>query len=117
MYYTWLLLKNTLTGNGGEFRKMLATLQRSKPVIIDVRKPGDFEKEHLEGALNITLEELNPLIPDLIRIRKPVVVISQKGIRSEMVAVFLKEAGVDVYDGGSWNSLKKLVNQYDYSNI
>jgi rhodanese-related sulfurtransferase len=109
MYYTWVLFKNTLIGKGGEFRKMLETLQRGKPVIIDVRKPADFKKEHLDGALNITLEELNPLIPDLIRIRKPVVVISQKGIRSEKAAVFLKEAGLDVYDGGSWNSLKKLV--------
>ena len=110
MYYTWLLLKNTLIGKGDEFRKMMETLQRGTPVVIDVRKPGDFEKGHLEGALNITLEELNPLIPDLIRIRKPVIVISQKGIRSEKAAVFLKEAGLDVYDGGSWNSLKKLVN-------
>jgi phage shock protein E len=116
MYYTWQLFKNTLIGKGEEFRSMLEILHKGNPVIIDVRKPRDFTKGHLEGALNITLEEVNPLIPDLIRIRKPVIVISQKGIRSEKTTVYLKEAGIDVYDGGSWNSLKKLVNKYEYSN-
>jgi len=115
MYYIWLLLKNTLIGKGEEFRSMLEIVNKGNPVIIDVRKPVDFTKGHLEGALNITLEEINPLIPDLITIRKPVIVISQKGIRSEKAAVYLKEAGLEVYDGGSWNSLKKLVNTYEHS--
>lgn len=115
MYYIWLLIKYTLIGKGKEFRSMLGIVNKGNPVIIDVRKPVDFTKGHLAGALNITLEELNPLIPDLIRIRKPVIVISQKGIRSEKASVYLKEAGLDVYDGGSWNSLKKQVITYEHS--
>jgi phage shock protein E len=115
MYYTWLLIKNMLIGKGKEFRSMLWIVNKRNPVIIDVRKPGDFNKGHLDGALNITLEDLNPLIPDLIRIRTPVIVISQKGIRSEKAPVYLKEAGLEVYDGGSWNILKKLVNTYEHS--
>ena len=70
---------------------MLGIVNKGNPVIIEVRKPGDFTKRYLAGALNFTLEELNPLTPDLIRISKPVIVISQKGIRSEKAAGILKK--------------------------
>ncbi len=107
MYHAWIYLKRFLYGKGKQFRKTITVFTRCKPVIIDVRNPAEFKKGHIKGAVNITIDRINSIIPDLIRKQKPVIVTSRKGERSEMATGFLKEAGVDAYDGGSWVNLEK----------
>jgi phage shock protein E len=107
MYHALVYLKRYLYGKGKEFRKTITVMTSGKPLIIDVRNPAEFKRGHLEGALNISIDCINSIIPDLIRKQKPVIVTSTKGERSEKATGFLKEAGVDAYDGGSWASLEK----------
>jgi rhodanese-related sulfurtransferase len=107
MYHTWIYLKKFLIGKGKLFRKTIKVLTTRKPVIIDVRYPAEFKKGHVKGALNISMDRICSIIPDLIRKQKPVIVTSRKGERSEMATSYLKEAGVEAYDGGSWVNLEK----------
>lgn len=107
MYHALVYLKRYLYGKGKQFRKTITVMTSCKPVIIDVRNPAEFERGHMKGAVNISVDRITSIIPDLIRKQKPVIVTSTKGERSETATGFLKEAGVDAYDGGPWGSLEK----------
>ena len=107
MYHEWIYLKSFLVGKGKAFHKTITVMTRRKPLILDVRNPGEYKKGHLEGAVNISIDHLNAVIPELISKQKPVIVTSLKGTRSERATNLLKEAGVEAYDGGSWSTLKK----------
>jgi rhodanese-related sulfurtransferase len=107
MYHVWIYLKRYLYGKGKQFHKTITVFTSCKPVIIDVRYPAEFKKGHLKGAVNISIDRISTIIPDLIRKQKPVIVTSRKGERSEMATGFLKEAGVEAYDGGPWVNLEK----------
>jgi phage shock protein E len=107
MYHAWIYFKRFLYGKGRLFHKTITVMYKRKPVIIDVRNPAEFNRGHLKGAVNISIDCINSIIPDLIRKQKPVILTSRKGERSEMATGFLKEAGVEAYDGGSWVCLEK----------
>ncbi len=65
--------------------------QNNYPVI-DVRKPGEYEAEHLEGALNIPLDFLNDHLAAFPR-NKPFYVHCAGGYRSMIAASILKARG------------------------
>jgi rhodanese-related sulfurtransferase len=107
MYHAWIYIRRFLQGKGKLFHRAITIMTSRKPVIIDVRNPAEFKRGHLKGAINISIDCINAIIPDLIRKQKPVILTSRNGERSEMATGILKEAGVDAYDGGSWVYLEK----------
>lgn len=63
-------------------------------MVLDVRTPGEFERGHLPGAVNIPLDELRERIGELPE--KPIVAYCQVGLRGYLATRILLQAGRDV---------------------
>ena len=93
---------------------MNATMQRLKPMqyqtdfvqtqtphlLLDVRTSQEFASGHIEGAQNISLQDLPQRMNELPK-DKPIVLYCRSGNRSNTAARMLQQAGfTDVYDLG-----------------
>ncbi len=75
--------------------------------IIDVRTLGEYTRDHLRNSINIPLNSLGTSL-DRIKKDKPVITCCASGGRSSIARRLLLSKGfIDVYNGGSWLSLKK----------
>jgi phage shock protein E len=95
---------------GGSPQQDLGELLAQGAVIIDVRSKGEFQSGHLKNAVNIPLDTLQQ---NLGRIKKnrPVITCCASGMRSASAQSILKANGfTEVYNGGSWTSLRKFEN-------
>jgi glyoxylase-like metal-dependent hydrolase (beta-lactamase superfamily II)/rhodanese-related sulfurtransferase len=88
----------------------------SNPVIIDVRKKSEFDSEHVVGAINIPLNEMNNYLAEIPK-DKPFILHCAGGYRSMIAAAMLKQRGwenfVDVR-GGFADIAKTNVAKTDY---
>ena len=75
-------------------------------VVIDVRAIGEFSEGHIKGSKNIPLDTISSKVDDIKKLDKPVIVCCRSGMRSAQAASILKSAGVDVINGGGWQSLE-----------
>jgi phage shock protein E len=79
-------------------------------VIVDVRTKGEYQSGHLKNSINIPLDSLEKNIKKLNK-NKPVITCCASGARSGAATRMLKSNGFEeVYNGGSWNSLKKYMS-------
>ena len=74
------------------------------PLVIDVRKKSEFDSEHLVGAVNIPLNEINRHLAEIPK-DKPFVLQCQGGYRSMIAASILKQRG--------WNNFTDVVGGFD----
>lgn len=65
-------------------------------IVIDVRKPGEFEAEHVQGAINIPLDFINEQMASFPK-DKPFVMHCAGGYRSMIAASILKARGYDQF--------------------
>jgi phage shock protein E len=85
----------------------LATVIARGATIVDVRTSGEYNTGHLRKSVNIPLQELQSRLGKLDK-NKPVVTCCASGMRSSSAKSILKSKGFsEVYNGGSWHSLKK----------
>lgn len=75
-------------------------------VIIDVRTVGEFQQGHIKNSKNIPLNILSTKINEIKKWNKPVIVCCQSGMRSGQAAGILKSNGIEVMNGGGWQSLE-----------
>ncbi len=61
--------------------------------LLDVRSPGEFASGHLDGALNIPIDQLGARLAEVGPKETPVVVYCRSGARSGSAARVLKAAG------------------------
>ena len=69
-------------------------------LLLDVRTPEEFDERHIDGALNIPVQELAARILELGPKTRPVVVYCRSGARSATAAALMKGAGYEVADIG-----------------
>ena len=86
------------------------------PLAFDIRKKSEFDSEHVIGAINVPLNELNQHLSQF-PIDKPFVLYCEGGYRSMIAASILMQRGwedfVDVADG--FDEIKKTkVEKSDY---
>ncbi|MCC6995380.1 MAG: rhodanese-like domain-containing protein, partial [Deltaproteobacteria bacterium] len=62
-------------------------------LLLDVRTAGEFAGGHIEGALNIPVQELGQRLGELGDKARPIVVYCRSGKRSSRAASMLKGAG------------------------
>ncbi|PWA04949.1 rhodanese-like domain-containing protein [Flavobacterium psychrotolerans] len=74
-------------------------------VIIDVRSPGEFSGGHIKGAKNIPLDTIGSKINEIKKLNKPVIACCASGMRSAQATSILKQNGIEVINGGGWQSL------------
>jgi len=69
--------------------------------VVDVRGPWEFEDSHIEGALNIPLDEIPSRMDEVKSLKLPIIVYCRSGNRSGMAEMIMKQAGItEVYNGG-----------------
>ena len=86
----------------------LSQLVKEGAVIVDVRSKGEYQSGHFKNAINIPLDVLPNHLSKLDK-TKPIITCCASGMRSSNAESLLKSYGfTDVYNGGSWVSLKKF---------
>lgn len=87
-----------------------------RPIVIDIRKPGEFAAEHVDGALNVPLDFINE---ELARFPKDerFIMHCASGYRSIIAASILKSRGYENFleVAGGFNAISKTsVPRTDY---
>jgi rhodanese-related sulfurtransferase len=67
--------------------------------LLDVRTPAEFSSHHVEGALNVPVDQVGARLSEIPR-ERPVVVYCRSGGRSARAAEELRAAGYTVHDLG-----------------
>ena len=71
-------------------------------ILLDVRTPGEFQRGHFDGAVNIPVDELRERIGEIER-GKPLYVNCQSALRSYIACRILSQNGFDCYNfAGGW---------------
>jgi rhodanese-related sulfurtransferase len=76
-------------------------------VVVDVRSESEFASGHIPGSINIPLDKISSKINELKKKGVPVITVCRSGARSGMAKSQLAQAGLEVYNGGPWDSLIK----------
>lgn len=75
-----------------ELAAWLADTSRTRPVLLDVREPREFQICHIEGSVLIPMNTIPSKISELDD-ETPIVCICHHGSRSMQVAAFLENNG------------------------
>lgn len=76
-------------------------INSGQATIVDVRAPGEFMSGHVDGAVNIPLNEVTSRLDEFKKM-DTVVLCCASGYRSGQATDYLKGKGVDAYNGGGW---------------
>jgi len=96
--YTGMILDNALHRGRNIITTGELSQQRAKFTVIDVRSHKDFEKGHIEGAINIPLEHLKENAEQFSK-EEPIVVHCNKGVTGNAAQNLLINLGFrDVYN-------------------
>jgi rhodanese-related sulfurtransferase len=84
----------------------LSSLVQNGATIVDVRTVAEYKTGHINGSVNIPLDQLQSRLKELQGSSKPVITVCRSGNRSAMARRILQSAGIDTYNGGAWNLLQ-----------
>lgn len=73
--------------------------------VVDVRTTQEFDSGHLEGSINIPLNDIENNIDKIKSLNKDIVVVCASGIRSRKAIDILSNKGISINNGGSWLDL------------
>lgn len=99
----------SLLGFGERERKVLSYLANGAQ-IIDIRMPEEFAEDNLSSSVNIGQDDLSRKLAEIEGFGKPVLVCCSTGLRSDEAAVMLKRKGIDAINAGSYDRLKKIMD-------
>jgi rhodanese-related sulfurtransferase len=78
-------------------------------VIVDVRTKEEFQSGHLRKSINIPVDKLQQNIKKLKK-NEPIITCCASGARSASARILKSNGFEQVYNGGSWNSLRKYMS-------
>jgi phage shock protein E len=82
-------------------------INHPKVSIVDVRTKDEFASGHVEGAINIPLNEVPQRVAEFDAMSKPLVLCCLSGGRSGQATQFLRDNGIeDVHNGGGWSQVQ-----------
>lgn len=83
---------------------------RRGAIIIDVRTGIEYDRGHVPDAFNIPVDRIKASAQRLKEANLPVILCCNSGDRSSIALQHLKAKGLkQVYNGGSWEKLLKLM--------
>ncbi len=106
------MIENISTGKLNHFHwEDIDTLPSDNSVtLLDVRTPYEYDSKHIDGFVNIQVDELRSHIEQLPK-EKPVYVMCQSGLRSYIACRILSQRGFECYNlsggFGFLNSIKE----------
>ncbi len=99
-------LKNIFTsGPTTDYKALLET----GAIIVDVRTTAEFKQGHIKGSVHIPLDQIGTKIAFLQGKNVPIITVCRSGNRSGAAAGILKNAGIEVYNGGAWDTLNAQI--------
>ena len=108
-----VMSQETKSVRADEFEK---GIKSEAPVVLDVRRPDEFEKGHLPDAVNINWQNKNEFVEKAGRLdkSKPIYVYCLAGVRSSDAAEWLVKNGftkvIDLEGGiGAWKKARKPI--------
>jgi len=85
-------------------------LQAPQATIIDVRSPLEYAGGHVDGALNIPVDDIAHEMAQLKTLTPPFVLYCRSGARSGMAAHYMTQAGFkEVYNAGGLADIRILM--------
>ena len=79
-------------------------------VVIDVRTANEFDQGKVPDSINIPVDRIAINAPRIKGMNCPVIFCCASGVRSSDAVKIMKEKGLkEVYNGGSWMSVLKIV--------
>lgn len=99
------LLKKFFGGTSVNYKELVS----NGAIIVDVRSISEYKGGHIPGSKNFPLDNIRTKVADLKKLNKPVITVCRSGARSGMARSILKSAGIEVYNGGAWTSLKNKI--------
>lgn len=72
--------------------------------IVDVRTEGEFMSGHVNGSINIPVQQI-PSRMDELKNMKNIVLCCASGGRSAQAMMYLKQHGIECENAGSWLNL------------
>jgi rhodanese-related sulfurtransferase len=76
-------------------------LQDPNVTILDVRSPMEYQSGHINGAINIPVDEMAYRMDELKALTPPFILYCRSGARSSMAAHYMTQAGfTEVYNAG-----------------
>jgi len=92
--------------------KLKTIVNSSTTSIIDVRTPMEFNMGHINGAINIPLDQVQNHIDEFKNMPAPIVFYCRSGSRSGMAVSVLQQYGITgLYNGGGIDDMQFLMNQ------
>lgn len=99
---------SALFGGNKSSEKVGELLERGA-LIVDVRTPQEYKSGHITESINIPLNTIPNKVNELKRKNKPIITCCRSGARSGMAADQLRKAGIEVENGGPWNSVQAMM--------
>ncbi len=96
------LLKKLFGGASVNYKELVS----NDAIIVDVRSASEYKAGHIPGSKNFPVDNIRSKVAELKKFNKPVITVCRSGARSSMAKGILKSAGIEVYNGGPWTSLK-----------
>jgi rhodanese-related sulfurtransferase len=84
-------------------------LVKAGAIVVDVRTAGEFNGGHIDGSMNIPLDEIRNKTEELKKKNRVIITCCRSGNRSGMAESMLKSAGIECYNGGPWNVLNEKI--------
>lgn len=106
------MIDNICSGKIKQFHyNQLVTLKPDETVtLLDVRQQAEYKRGHVDGFINIPLDELRERIHELDR-SKPVFVICHSGMRSYLACCILRNKGYNCYNFSGGYRFYEIVKQ------
>ena len=83
---------------------------RRGAIVIDVRTAPEFDQGKVPGSINIPVDRIAINAPRIKGMNCPIIFCCASGARSSDAVRIMKEKGLqEVYNGGSWMSVLKIV--------
>jgi rhodanese-related sulfurtransferase len=94
---------------GNSNNENLATLINDGAFLVDVRSPGEFAEGHVNGSVNIPLDQVQNQLAKF-KNKENIVVFCRSGNRSSQAKSILEQNGfTNVTNGGTWQDIVLLL--------
>jgi rhodanese-related sulfurtransferase len=94
---------------GNKTNEKVTDLLQKGALIVDVRTPEEYRSGHITGSVNIPLNLIPNKMNELKRKNKPIITVCRSGARSGMAADQLRKSGIEVENGGPWNTVQGMM--------
>ena len=82
-----------LDKNDINYKEAMEVYKKANALLIDVRTPEEYRKEHIDGAINIPVYEIDNIKNEIIDQDKVILVYCSTGKRSKIVKQILMQNG------------------------